>query len=266
MSIQLITAVFADPYFTGDRKAEMLVALAIADFARKGDGKAWPGIERLAQKARTSLRGVQDACRSMEKAGKLRVEIGCGEHGTNAYYLLCAPAAVATPAPAAVAAPAPPLAAAAPRSDCGGCNGAPEEAPEEAAAGCTQTVSNHQEPPISVIGSLTVTVPMKSRLPARGRASPAPTLEEAEDYAFVRGIPEKAVAAWWNEHDALRRGDRDPFTDRHGRPLHRWESSLDAYGSKWKENERRWPPRSSARSSPSRAAPPVHGLVIDNKL
>lgn len=124
MSVRYITAVWDDCYFTSSDKAKLLVALAIADSARSEDGKAWPSIDYLARKSRTSQRGVQEACREMEKDGKLRVQIGAGPHGTNVYLLLFTPAAIAPPATISP------------------CNEAAEETPED----CTQTVRNRQEP------------------------------------------------------------------------------------------------------------------------
>lgn len=110
----------------------MLVALALADFANFETGCAWPSIERLATKARTSVRGVQEAVKTLAEAGKVRVEIGAGQNGTNRYFLLYDPAMAAGGAKAA------------PRSRAA--EEAPVKAPEEAALHCTQSVMNHQEP------------------------------------------------------------------------------------------------------------------------
>ena len=144
MSVQITAKVWADPYYSQSQKSELLIALALADFARKGDGKAWPSIETLAHKARTSVRGAQDAISALKKSGKLRVEEGGGMRGTNAYFLLFTPATVAPPQPshprneaAAEAADELPAPAA-------------EEAADAAAAppadGCTQIVRNRQDP------------------------------------------------------------------------------------------------------------------------
>lgn len=137
MSVQLIARVWADPYFTQAQKTELLVALALADFARKEDGKAWPSIDTLAMKARTSVRCAQIACKALQVAGKLKVQPGGGQNGTNAYYLLYTPAADAPPAPHGVHS--------SPR------NGLSGELPKELADGCTQTVRNHQESPGTVM-------------------------------------------------------------------------------------------------------------------
>jgi hypothetical protein len=143
LSVQLLAQVWADPYYSHSWKSELLIALALADFARKEDGKAWPGIEALARKARTSPRCAQIACKRLESAGKLRIIKGGGVHGTNAYFLLFSPATVA------------PLQPLHPRNEAAdeAAVPAPDEAPvpaaDEAAVpaadGCTQTVRNHQE-------------------------------------------------------------------------------------------------------------------------
>jgi hypothetical protein len=135
LSVQFLAQVWADPYFGQTQKSELLVALAIADFARKEDGKAWPSIETLARKARTSVRQAQEACRTLEKAGKLRIEPGGGQNGTNAYFLLCAPQPVHPPSRK-------------------GCTVSPRNGPAakpsaEPAVDCAQTIRNHKEPQLT---------------------------------------------------------------------------------------------------------------------
>lgn len=129
MSIRHMSAVLEDPYFGQGDKAKMLVALILADCARSEDGKAWPSIETLARKSRTSVRGAQEACRQLEKDGKIRIEMNGGKNGTNAYFLLY------TTAMAAPATVAPPRKQPAEK--------ATEIPAEKPAVRCTQ---NHQEP------------------------------------------------------------------------------------------------------------------------
>lgn len=124
MSIRHLSAIWEDGYYTQGDKAKLLVALAIADSARSEDGEAWPGIEYLARKARTSVRGVQEACRELEKDGRLKVQLNAGINGTNRYTVLLL---------------VPPQPLHPPRNE------APEIPPEEAPADCTQTVRNRQE-------------------------------------------------------------------------------------------------------------------------
>jgi len=87
MSLEYLTAVWRDPYYTEKDKTKLLVALAIADFADAG-GLAYPGVERLAQKSRSTPRFVQIVCRELEKDKKLEILIGKGRNGTNLYRLL----------------------------------------------------------------------------------------------------------------------------------------------------------------------------------
>lgn len=86
--------VWADDYFKQGDKVKLLVALAIADSARSEDGKAWPSIETIASKSRTSTRGAQEAIREMEKDSKIKVEVGAGPMRTNVYKLYFTPHAV----------------------------------------------------------------------------------------------------------------------------------------------------------------------------
>lgn len=150
MSIRHMAEVWADPYFGQIDKAKLLVALALADSARAEDGKAWPSIESIARKARTSIRGAQDAIRSLEKDGIISVTPFGGMNGTNAYFLckyvsLHPPAMVAPPRNEAAAK-------------------APVKPPVKAAADCTQSVRNHQEPSLSKRNRNGAIVPIPSQL------------------------------------------------------------------------------------------------------
>lgn len=124
MSIRHQSAIWEDGYYQQGDKAKLLVALAIADSARSEDGHAWPSIEYLARKARTSVRGVQEACRELEQDGRLTIKNNGGPYGTNLYKIV-----EVTPQPLH-----PPR------------NGAAEKAARKAAEipadDCTQSVSN----------------------------------------------------------------------------------------------------------------------------
>lgn len=100
----------------------------------------------LAKKARSSIRGVQEACSELVRDGKLRIEVGQGPNGTNIYLLprtVCTPAQFAPPSVTEEKDDLPPHslhpANSAPR------NGAAEKAPEKAALDCTQTIRNGKE-------------------------------------------------------------------------------------------------------------------------
>ena len=127
MSIRHQAMIWEDAYYQQGDKAKLLVALAIADSARGEDGKAWPSIEYLARKARTSIRGVQEACRSLESDRRLVVELNKGPKGTNLYTVL-----EVTPQPLHPRNEAPEKPA--------------EKAPEKPAEDCAQTISNRKQP------------------------------------------------------------------------------------------------------------------------
>jgi hypothetical protein len=86
MSIRHMTAVWDDSYYGGTDKSKLLIALAIADYAGE-DGSAWPSIETLAKKARTSVRHAQRAVRELEQDGRLSIVPQQGPNGVNLYYL-----------------------------------------------------------------------------------------------------------------------------------------------------------------------------------
>lgn len=148
MSIRLIASVWGDDYYKAEDKTKLLVALAIADSARD-DGKAWPGIESLAGKARCSTRRAQEVIREMERDGKLVVEPRTGPNFTNTYIVRTPqpshrqPRNGCTTTPATVA-PLKPSHPATERTETlqpdvsDPCNGA--------SARCTQTVENRVEP------------------------------------------------------------------------------------------------------------------------
>lgn len=120
-----MTTVWEDDYYTQADKTKLLVALALADCA-DDDGYCFPSIDYLARKARTSTRGVQEACRELQLDGRLGIEIGAGRNGTNLYRVIQPEEGVQPLHPATVAP----------------CN----EAADEAALRCTQIIRNRQEP------------------------------------------------------------------------------------------------------------------------
>lgn len=87
MSIECLTMVWKDDYYTENDKTKLLVALAIADCADAA-GCAFPGVEYLARKARCTTRSVQELCRRLEADGKLEIHIGKGRNGTNLYRIV----------------------------------------------------------------------------------------------------------------------------------------------------------------------------------
>lgn len=84
MSVRAMAHVWATSRARG---TELLVALAIADFA-DDDGRAWPSIATLSRKARCAERTVQDSVAALRRRGELLVEVGAGPHGTNLFWVV----------------------------------------------------------------------------------------------------------------------------------------------------------------------------------
>jgi hypothetical protein len=88
MSHQHVKAVIDDDYFCGERKSDFLVALIIAEITKLETGSCFPSIETIAKRARTSVRGAQEALRRLTDDGKLSVAVGAHPSGTSVYRLL----------------------------------------------------------------------------------------------------------------------------------------------------------------------------------
>ncbi len=115
---------------------ERLVLLAIADQAGDDGGQAWPSVQRLAAKARVSVRTVQRAIRALQARGELAVQVNAGMRGANLYTVLMSPRPDDTPAGSAPGPAAGP--AAAPAQDVApgaGPDAAPGAGPVAARAG-----------------------------------------------------------------------------------------------------------------------------------
>jgi hypothetical protein len=67
--------------------SELLVLLAIADYAKDDGSGAWPSINTLVSKTRLSERSVQYCLKALEASGELQVERGTGPHGSNMYHV-----------------------------------------------------------------------------------------------------------------------------------------------------------------------------------
>jgi hypothetical protein len=87
------------------RGTELLVLLAVADYAHDDGRDAWPTIETLATKSRLSVRAVWDILRRLQVAGELEVEKNAdgrrvrGGHRPRQFLhvLCCAPPAEGSP-------------------------------------------------------------------------------------------------------------------------------------------------------------------------
>jgi len=84
LAVEFIARAIAD--LEVDRLPEIIVLIVLSNFANK-EGKAWPGIEKLARLSRLSVRETQRAIRSLSKRGKIRVEFGAGPCGVNIYWV-----------------------------------------------------------------------------------------------------------------------------------------------------------------------------------
>lgn len=68
------------------RGGPLLLLLAIADYANER-GEAWPSIESLAQRCRTSTRTIQRNLSALAVSGLVEVAPNAGQNGTNKYRL-----------------------------------------------------------------------------------------------------------------------------------------------------------------------------------
>lgn len=87
MSLRVLTQVWEHSKAEG---GDLLVLLALADEARD-NGACYPGIARIAVKARMSERNVRYVLRRLEESGELVVAPGGGRANTNAYEIRVSP-------------------------------------------------------------------------------------------------------------------------------------------------------------------------------
>lgn len=82
----LYNQIWADASITN--RSELLLVLAIAHYSNeKNDGWAWPSIDTLAKRLRSSPRLVQFLVAKLVKSKKLEVRYGASRFGTNLYRL-----------------------------------------------------------------------------------------------------------------------------------------------------------------------------------
>jgi hypothetical protein len=72
--------------FSKARKGELLIMLAIADFANDA-GEAWPSVPTLASKSRLSERQAQYALRRLVGSGELKIYKNKGPRGCHVYHV-----------------------------------------------------------------------------------------------------------------------------------------------------------------------------------
>ena len=88
MSIQAMNRVWQHSRAKG---SELLLLLAIADFAKDDGSGAWPSVETLAHKTRLSDRNVQYLVDKLVAAGELDVKQGVGRGRANVYSVIFQP-------------------------------------------------------------------------------------------------------------------------------------------------------------------------------
>lgn len=84
MSIKVSTYVWE---YSEHTSTALLLMLAIADHAHDDGGGAYPSIDTLARKARTTRRHVKRLLHILEASGELEVKRGRGPRGTNLYQV-----------------------------------------------------------------------------------------------------------------------------------------------------------------------------------
>lgn len=88
MSIKVSTYVWE---YSEHKGTALLLMLAIADHAHDDGGGAYPSIETLARKARTTPRHVKRLLHTLKESGELEVKSGGGPRGTNLYQVTKCP-------------------------------------------------------------------------------------------------------------------------------------------------------------------------------
>lgn len=83
MSVKVMTAVWEESVHKG---AALLIMLALADHAND-EGVSWPGLERLAQRARVSDRQAQAISTALIASGELHTLRNAGRGHTNLYLV-----------------------------------------------------------------------------------------------------------------------------------------------------------------------------------
>jgi len=200
MAINHINAVFQTPI---PCPADKLVALALADFADRDTGKAWPAVATLERMTSLSERTIRTALQRLADAGHLTIERSIGRGHSSCYWLHVKGAAAAplesgkgaTPAPiteikGAPDAPIPDLKGAI--DDSKGANAAIKGA--AAAPHPLRTVKNHQE--------------------ASPKPAAHPSLDEILIFVKELGLPSSdAESCYWKWVGNGWTNDRKPVKD-----------------------------------------------------
>lgn len=106
MSVRTMAKVWEVSQHSG---TQLLMLLAIADFA-DDDGIAWPSVDTLAKKCRTTPRNANLVLAALRASGELQVALNQGHGGSNRYRLTCMggePLKNSSPLPLKAASPLP---------------------------------------------------------------------------------------------------------------------------------------------------------------
>lgn len=85
MSIRMMNDVWK---YAPAKGSELLLLLAIADFADDDGGNAWPSMATLAKKTRLGERNVRYIVKELEDRGILEVKYNKGRNNTNRYQII----------------------------------------------------------------------------------------------------------------------------------------------------------------------------------
>lgn len=74
--------------YSQHKGSDLLVLLAIADYAKDDGTGAWPSVAGLAEKTRLSERNIQYILRKLEASGELVIEKHAGPRGCHLYHVV----------------------------------------------------------------------------------------------------------------------------------------------------------------------------------
>lgn len=186
-----------------DDRSEFMISLALADWA-DDKGRAFPGIEALARKARCSVRTVQETLKEMKKSGLISIETNAGPSGTNRYTInLEMLVAIGNDRNSGGAETAPPQKLHPADHD--------EKGAQNAYADCTRTIKNHHRNPQDAHARVREA---DDPCPDFGHGSASPDEEQPEDRRLLRRAFQALVNGWpgfqglslegaWKQYQAL---------------------------------------------------------------
>ncbi len=169
-----------------DERNQFMVSLALADWA-DDKGRAFPGIEALARKARCSVRTVQETLKQMKTSGLIAIEPNAGPSGTNRYTInLKMLVAMGDDRNSGGAETAPPQKLHPAEQD--------EKGVQNAYADCTRTIINHQKNPQDAHAR--VREPISSEEIPKSEAPEQNGDQGNEDFRQIRRAFQSLIKGW----------------------------------------------------------------------